>query len=96
MPTTERILELTALLSHTRRVGAGFWPSREAFGLGMSPDQNTYIGNALSSTFLLITLERVKHLAPERWSLIFFAATFAGKQEISQDDAIWLANHQAS
>ena len=93
----KRIAALRELLPYIYFVGVGYWPSEEAFALGIKPPEKVYLEDFFSYLVMDIEISRLRPFAPAGWKLIFFIITKGpGRTQVTREEAEWILNNRAS
>ena len=89
--TYERRLELLPLIYF---IGAGYFPSIEAFALGVEPPTQRYLRNIFDAETLDAETAQIVH--PSKWILVFFiCTTYEGRMQITKEDTLWFLEYRS-
>ena len=81
------------LVDHVCFVGAGYFPSVEAFTLGMQMDSRSCTDNIFSAKVLETVVARLAKQS--RWVLVYFIVNDQNQRmRVSREDALWFLENK--
>lgn len=75
-------------------VGVGYWPSVESFVLGNIT--SALMANVHSEGVLANEEQQLRQQAHADWICIYFVVTGAGKEQVTEADAMWFLRNMDS